>query len=299
MKVLIVGGSGYVGSHMAQHLLEQGHQVTVASRRGEGPLKGVRYVMADAAKNEGLLEAAQGLEALIYLVGIIRERGDQTFRQAHVAGVRHSLAAAKSTGITRFVHMSALGTARGTGSRYFESKAEGEELVQASGLNWTILRPSLIFGPGDEFFGGVLKGLVTAPIPFIPLIGDGHFVFRPIWVGDVAAAFEQALSRPATFHRSYNLVGPREYTFRELLLLVRDTLGSRKPLLPIPLALMDWVVPLISPLPFSPLTLDQYRQLKMGNTADPSHMRSAFSLSERSLEVELPGILTTKRLVGA
>ncbi|WP_337868312.1 complex I NDUFA9 subunit family protein [Meiothermus sp.] len=299
MKVLIVGGSGYVGSHMAQHLLAQGHQVTIASRRGEGPLEGVRYVAADAAKDEGLREAALGHEALIYLVGIIRERGDQTFRQAHVEGVRHSLAAAKSAGIRRFVHMSALGVARGTGSRYYETKAEGEELVQASGLDWTILRPSLIFGRGDEFFGGVLKGLATAPIPFIPLIGDGHFVFRPIWVGDVAAAFEQALNRPNTVQRSYNLVGPKEYTFRELLLMVRDTLGSRKPLLSIPLALMDRVVPLISPLPFSPITLDQYLQLKMGNTADPVHMRGAFSLLERSLEVELPGILTTKRLVGA
>lgn len=299
MKVLIVGGSGYVGGHMAQHLLEQGHQVTIASRRGEGPLEGVRYVAADAAKDEGLRDAALGHEALIYLVGIIRERGDQTFRQAHVEGVRHSLAAARSAGLRRFVHMSALGVARGTGSRYYETKAEGEELVQASGLDWTILRPSLIFGRGDEFFGGVLKGLITAPAPFVPQIGDGSFVFRPVWVGDVAMAFEQALNRPTTLHRSYNLVGPKEYTFRELLLLVRDTLGSRKPLLPIPLALMDRAVPLISPLPFSPITLDQYLQLKMGNTADPVHMRGAFSLLERSLEVELPGILTTKRLVSA
>ncbi len=299
MKVLIVGGSGYVGTHMARHLLEQGHQVAIASRRGAGPLEGVRYVAADAARDEGLHEAARGHDALIYLVGIIRERGDQTFRQAHVEGVRHSLAAAKSAGIRRFVHMSALGTARGTGSRYYETKAEGEELVQASGLDWTILRPSLIFGQGDEFFGGILKGLVTAPVPFIPQIGDGSFVFRPVWVGDVAMAFEQALRRPATIHCSYNLVGPKEYTFRELLLLVRDTLGFRKPLLPIPLALMDFVVPLISSLPFSPITLDQYRQLKMGNTADPVYVRQAFFLQERSLEVELPGILTAKRLVSA
>lgn len=284
---------------MAQHLLEQGHQVTIASRRGEGQLKGVRYMPADAAKDEGLVEAAQGQQALIYLVGIIRERGDQSFRQAHVEGVGHSLAAAKSAGIRRFLHMSALGVAPGTGSRYYETKSEGEELVQASGLDWTILRPSLIFGQGDEFFGGILKDLVTAPLPFIPQIGDGSFVFRPIWVGDVAMAFAQALSRSATMHRCYNLVGPKEYTFRELLLLVRDTLGLRKPLLPIPLGLMDMVVPLISPLPFSPITLDQYRQLKMGNTADPLHMRGAFSLQEHSLEVELPGILTTKQRFSA
>ncbi|MCS7057766.1 MAG: complex I NDUFA9 subunit family protein [Meiothermus sp.] len=299
MKVLLVGGSGYVGSHLARFLIAQGHQVTVASRRGEGPVAGVRYVVADAARGEGLDEAAAGQEALIYLVGIIRERGDQTFRQAHVEGVRHSLRAAQRAGLRRFVHMSALGASRGTGIRYFETKAEGEELVQSSGLDWTILRPSLIFGQGDEFFGKILRGLVAAPLPFIPLIGDGSFVFRPIWVGDVAAAFAQALERSSTAYRSYNLVGPKEYTLRELLLLVRDTLGSKKPLLSIPLALMDRLVPLISPLPFSPITLDQYRQLKRGNTADPIHMRQAFSLEERPLEVELPSLLGVRHRVGA
>ncbi|RDI95128.1 complex I NDUFA9 subunit family protein [Meiothermus sp. QL-1] len=294
MRVLLVGGSGYVGTHLARHLLQLGHQVTVASRRGEGPLK-VRYVVADAARGEGLDEAARGQEALIYLVGIIRERGDQTFHQAHVEGVRHALVAAQRAGIRRFVHMSALGATRGTGIRYFETKALGEELVQQSGLDWTVLRPSLIFGEGDEFFGKILRGLVTAPLPFIPLIGDGRFPFRPIWVGDVAAAFAQALERPSTFYRSYNLVGPKEYTFRQLLLLVREALGSRKPLLSIPLALMDLLVPLLSPLPFSPITLDQYRQLKLGNTANPTYMRQAFSLEERSLEAELPVILKRRR----
>ena len=232
-------------------------------------------------------------------MGIIRERGDQTFREAHVEGVRHSLRAAQRAGLRRFVHMSALGASRGTGIRYFETKAEGEELVQSSGLDWTILRPSLIFGQGDEFFGKILRGLVAAPLPFIPLIGDGGFVFRPIWVGDVAAAFAQALERPSTLYRSYNLVGPKEYTLRELLLLVRDALGSKKPLLSIPLALMDRLVPLISPLPFSPITLDQYRQLKRGNTADPTYMRQAFSLEERPLEVELPHLLGVRRRAGA
>jgi NADH dehydrogenase len=256
-------------------------------------------VRADAGKNTGLTQVAQGQDAIVYLVGIIREHGDQTFQQAHVDGVRNSLRAAQSAGIRRFVHMSALGAAKGTGSRYFETKAQAEELVQASGLEWTILRPSLIFGPGDDFFGGTLKGLVKAPAPFIPQIGDGHFPFRPVWIGDVAAAFKQSLSLGRTVGSSYDLVGPREYTFHELLLLVREALGSRKPLLPIPLFLMDLVVPLISPLPFSPITKDQYLMLKAGNTADPTPMRSTFRLEERSLEAELPAILTPKRLVSS
>jgi len=299
MKVLIIGGSGFVGSHLTRHLLDQGHQVTVASRQGKASVSGARYVVADAARNSGLLEAAQSQDALIYLVGIIRERGDQTFQQAHVDGVRNSLQAAQSAGIKRFIHMSALGAAKGTGSRYFETKAQAEELVQQSGLNWTILRPSLIFGPGDDFFAGTLKGLVQAPAPFIPQVGDGHFPFRPIWIGDVAAAFEQSLNLQRSVGSAYNLVGPEEYTLRDLLLLVRHSLGSHKPLFPVPLALMDLLVPLISGLAFSPITKDQYIMLKVGNTADPAPMQAAFSLEQRSLEAELPQILSAKRLVSS
>lgn len=299
MKILVIGGSGFVGTNLTRHLLEQGHGVTVASRKGKGSVQGAHYVAADAGKNTGLTEAAQGQDAVVYLVGIIRERGDQTFQQAHVDGVRNSLQAAKSAGIRRFVHMSALGAAKGTGSGYFETKAQAEDLVQGSGLEWTIMRPSLIFGPGDDFFGGTLKGLVKTPVPFIPQIGDGHFPFRPIWIGDVAAAFEQSLNLQRTVGSAYNLVGPKEYTFRELLLLVRDALGSKKPLLPIPLFLMDIAVPLISGLPFSPITKDQYLMLKAGNTADPGPMRQVFRLEWRSLEAELPAILSAKRLVSS
>ncbi len=301
MKVFIVGGSGFVGTNLTQYLIEQGHQVTVGSRQGSTHLRGSRYVVVDAAKNQGLTEAFQGqnFEAIIYLVGIIRENRRQSFEQAHVDGVRNTLNAAKAAGIKRFVHMSALGATKGTGSGYFESKADGEALVQASGLNWTILRPSLIFGMGDDFFGNVLKGLVKTPLPFIPLIGNGRFPFRPIWIGDVAAAFEQSLTNPKTIQRSYSLVGPKEYSFRNLLAQVRDNLDSRKPFLSVPLWLMDLVVPIMSKLPFSPITQDQYIMLKSGNTADPDYLRQTFKLLERSLEVELPGILTTKRLVSA
>lgn len=270
------------------------------SRRATGATEGVRHVQGNAATGEGLAAAMQGVAAVIYLVAIIRERGDQTFQQAIVEGTRNTLEAARAAGIRRYLHMSALGTTRGSGSRYFEAKAEAEGLVRASGLEWTIFRPSLIFGQGDDFFGGVLRGLIQGgvhkglwypPAPVIPLIGDGCFPFRPVWVGDVTEAFAQALEKPQTIGQTYALVGPQEYTFRELILLVRDALGSRKPLLPIPLSLMDFAVPLLSRIPGFPLTLDQYRMLKMGNTADPTAMRKDFDLEWRSLEHELPTIL--------
>src|SRR5690606_19864432 len=112
------------------------------------------------------------------------------------------------------------------------SKAAAEAIVRDSGLAWTVLRPSLVFGPGDDFFGRVLADLVRRP-PLIPQVGDGRFPFRPVWVGDVVRAFGGALERPATVGRTYEVVGPTEYTFRELLELVRGALGLRKPIVPV------------------------------------------------------------------
>lgn len=293
MKLGLIGASGYVGTHMALHLLEAGHQVRVLSRRGRGPIPKVQYVPGNVATGEGLSEAIKGQDAVIYLAGIIRERGGQTYRGVHVDGVRQALETCLKLGVKRYLHMSALGANPHSKSHYSASKGEAEALVRASGLDWTIFRPSLIFGEGDDFFGGVLKGLVRAPAPVIPQIGNGHFPFRPIWVGDVVACFAQALHNPITVAQAYDLVGPSEYSFRELLLKVRDALGVRKPLFPVPLWLMDRLIPLMSLLPFSPITSDQYLMLKAGNTADPTKMKRVFNLEQRFLEPELAAILST------
>lgn len=298
MKVLIIGGTGFIGNQLCKTLLARGHSLSVLSRRGHGAVEGVSYLAGNAVTGQGLEKAVQTHDAVVYLVGIIREQKGQTFQMAHVDGVRNTLQAMKATGVKRILQMSALGAGLGSGSRYFESKAQAEGLVKQSGLDWTIFRPSLVFGPGDDFFGGVLKGLVRAPAPFIPQIGNGSFPFRPVWVGDVAQAFAQALENPSTIGQSYDVVGPKEYSFRELLLLMRKELRSAKPLLPIPLAIMDVVVPVLNLLPFSPITLDQYRMLKAGNTADASGIVSSFRLEWRKLEDELPQILHSNQLVG-
>jgi NADH dehydrogenase len=300
MNVIVTGATGYVGNSIVKTLVEAGHNVTAVSRSGGksrtasgkdlGTVTGARYVVGDVASGAGLQEAAQGCDAMIHLVGIIAERGDQTFQRVHVDGTRNALEAAKNAGITRYLHMSALGAAAEAQSRYSATKFQAEELVRASALNWTIFRPSLVFGVGDDFFGRVLKNLVSTPV--VPQIGDGSFPFRPIWVGDVAQSFAQALTNPATVGQTYELVGPKQYTFRELLDLEMRTLGAKKPVVPAPIFLMDIAVPLMQLLgPLAPITRDQYAMLKAGNTADPTKMRAAFKLEERTLEVELPRVL--------
>ena len=286
MRVLLVGGSGFLGRHVARELLARGYEVLALSRRGRGDESGVRYLKGDAAKGEGLREAVCQAEAVAYLAGIIRER-EQTFEAVHVRGVENTIRAMKDCGVRRLLHTSALGARRGTGIAYFETKAQGEELVRESGLDWTIFRPSLIFGEGSEFFEKDLPRLVRLPLPFIPMIGDGSYPFRPIWAGDVARAYRQSLEKRETVSRSFDLVGPKEYTFRELVEMVRDALGVKKPIVSFPV----WFFELITRLPGSPLTRDQLRMLLLGNTADPGPMLEVFELEWRSLEEELPRIL--------
>ena len=300
MNVLVTGATGYVGNYVVTALLAAGHAVTAVSRNGAksstasgkdlGTIPGVKYVAADIGGGTGLPEAMTGCDAVINLVGIIAQRAEQTFQRVHVDGTRHLIDAAQALGIKRFVQMSALGAAAGAASRYSATKFEAEELLRKSDLEWTIFRPSLIFGIGDDFFGRVLKNLVATPI--VPQIGDGLFPFRPVWVGDVAQCFAQSLTNAATIGQTYDLVGPQEYTFRQLLDLEMDTLGGRKPVVPAPIFLMNIAVPLMQMLgPLAPITTDQYAMLKAGNTADPAKMQQTFKLEGRSLEVELPKVL--------
>lgn len=288
-RVLVTGATGFVGKAVVKELLARGHHVFAGSRRGEN-LPGAQGIKLDVADFGSVVRAVSesAPTAVIHLVGIIQEAGEQTFQRVHVEGTRNVLAALPKG--TRHVQMSALGADPHSASRYSATKGEAEELVRASGLPYTIFRPSLIFGVGDDFFGRVLKELVgTAPI--VPQIGDGQFPFRPVSVQDVAQAFAGALAKPETVGKTYDLTGPEEFTFRQLLELELAALGKKKPIVPVPLPLMDLAVPLMQILPKPPITKDQYAMLKEGNTAPNEPARSTFGLPMLRLEDKLPEIV--------
>lgn len=291
--IAAIGGTGFLGRHVVATLLERGHSVLILARKppshGSTP-PGTLFRRADVTvafplgKHRAEVLDLEGVRAVVYLPGIIRG-SREAFYRTHVLGVESTLRAMRAYGVRRLVHISALGARRGTGSLYFETKALAEEKVEGSGLDWTILRPSLVFGQGDGFFCGVLKPLARLPLPFMPLVGDGSYPFRPVYVGDVALAVARSLEEE--FLGRLDLVGPKEYTLKELYLLVQKALGLRKPLLPIPLPLLS----LLARLPFAPLTLDQLRMLLLGNTAPLPEALSGLVGGLRSLEELLPQYL--------
>lgn len=293
MKVLVTGATGFIGRHVCRRLQDHGWRVVGVARRPDNLPLGVEGAQADVVSGDGLREAMQGVQAVVHLVGIIRESAGASFEQVHVDGTRNVVATANEFGVPRLVHMSALGAIAGSLSGYQHSKAQAEELVRESGLAYTIMRPSLVFGAGDAFFGGTLKQLVTGP-PVVPVVGDGSFLFRPIWVEDVANAFSAALRHPETEGRAFNLVGPREYTLRQLLEMVRNLLRPGKPLMSVPLPLMRLAVTLFRLVPNPPITPDQFLMLLAGNTADPKPAVEALGLELAGLEDHLTEVLGVK-----
>jgi len=242
--------------------------------------KKVRHVPGDVVNGGGLDEAIQGCDAVIHLVGIIAEKGSNTFDAVHHIGTRNVVEAAKRAGVRRFVHMSALGVRENGVAEYQRSKWTGEEEVRRSGIPYCILRPSLIFGPGDGFVTQMMDMMKKAPF-FRPVPGDGSSKFRPIFVHDVAFCFSRALTEPAATNQTVELGGADELTLNEVLAEIARCAAVRKPAVHIPMPLMFLGAALAGILPNPPVTADQLRMLREGSTCDIGPMTQTFGLNPR------------------
>ncbi|MBK6355806.1 MAG: complex I NDUFA9 subunit family protein [Betaproteobacteria bacterium] len=234
-KVLLLGGSGFVGTYIVNRLSQRGIEVTVPTRRRERTKAlimqpGVTMPEADISCEQTLTELMRGHDAVINLVGVLHSRDvilpySRDFAQAHVELPKKIVAACKATGVRRLVHMSALNADPKGPSEYLRSKGDGEAIVLAAQgeLDVTVFRPSVIFGLGDAFlsmFASILK-----KVPVFPL-GFGHARFQPVWAADVADAFVDSLSDVTTYGQAYELVGPKTYTLRELVDYAKELAGS-------------------------------------------------------------------------
>ena len=235
MRVLVTGGSGFVGREVVHQLHATGHVVRVLARGSRDTVPGIEFFRGSVLKPATLAPACIGCDAVIHLVGIISEVGEQTYERVHTDGTRHLLAAAKAAGVPRFLHMSALGTRPGAVARYPRSKWAAEEAVRASGLAWTIFRPSLIYGPGDGFVN--LFARLSRWSPVLPVMGDGRGLLQPVAVEDVARCFAGALAVPSSIGQTYDLCGRERLSFTAVLDEILAATGRRRWKLRVPLSL--------------------------------------------------------------
>ncbi len=288
--VTVFGGSGFIGRHVVRRLAADGWVVRVAVRdpvaaeflKTMGDVGQIVPVRADVTDEAVVRAAVHGADAVVNLVGILFERGRRSFDRVHRQGAATIAAAAKAAATARLVHVSALGADKASPSAYARSKAAGEDAVVAAFSGATILRPSVVFGPEDDFFNRFARLAVLSPVlpvytagayhvscaaggPSLDLFGPGGPVFQPVWVGDVAAAIVKAVGEPQAAGRIYELGGPRRYTLKEILELILAETGRHNTLVPLPFWLADLQAAFLGLLPTPPLTRDQVRLLRSDN----------------------------------
>lgn len=286
-KVFLTGGAGFVGRNIINSLVDHPMRVLVRDRRSASDFAkpGIEVVEGDVTKPETLRGVMDGCDAVIHLVAIISEEGNATFDTVIRQGTVNVVHEAKRAGVARMVHMSALGTRNDPRFGYYEAKWQAEQAVKRSGIPWTIFRPSVIFGPGDEFITTLARLVSAAPV--IPIVGTGKSAFQPVSVNEVVAAFATALADPSTAGQIYELGGGTTYTYEEMIDVISRQLGRTKPKIHVPTALMKLVVSLARPLPpmlRPPVTQEQLKMLAIDNATDKSATSKFIGRSPLSLE---------------
>ena len=286
MNVTLVGGTGFVGGYLVDALLAAGHAVSLLVRSGseQKALRRAecRLVAGSIDSPEAIAEAVTGSDAVIYNIGILREfpRQGITFENSQYRGVVRTAEAAQGAGVRRMLLMSANGV-KSTGTAYQETKSRAEEAVKKSGLEYTIFRPSVIFGAPRgtlEIATQLYRDMIKPPLPAVGFHTGwsptrGRILMSPVAATDVADAFVGALEDPATVGKTYSLGGPEVLSWTDMLLRVADAAGKSKTILPMPIFLMKVAATLFDWLPFFPVTRDQLTMLAEGNTADPAELQ--------------------------
>ncbi len=290
MKIAIIGGTGFVGAYLVDAFLAAGHAVRTLLRPGsESKLHraSVQTVAGDLASPEALRKTLEGCDAVVYNVGLLREfpRRGVTFEQTQYQGVVDTIAAAKDAGVSRLLLMSAIGV-KDPGTKYQSTKRRAELYALASGLDVTVLRPSVIFGDPRgtmEFATQLHRDMVHPPIPAADFAGVR---MSPVHVNDVADAFVAALNDPNAIGSTYELAGPEILSWKEMIGRIAAAAGKKKMFLPMPLWVMRIGATLFDWLPFYPVTRDQLTMLEEGNTASSEPLESLIGRGARRFSPE-------------
>lgn len=299
MHTCVTGGTGFVGTEVVRQLTADGHRVRLLVRPGSpipSPatpdlVPSVTRHPVDLADPAAVAAATTGADAVIHLVGIISEAGTQTFERVHTGLTGAVVTGAAAAGVRRFVHMSALGTRPEARSRYHRTKWEAEEAVRASGLDWTIFRPSLIYGAEDAFTN--LFARLSAWSPVLPVLGGGRNLLQPVSVTEVARAFGRSANVAEAVGKTFDLCGPERLPFIDVLRAILAATGRRRALVPIPWPLATLQARLLE-LVFAgllrrppPLNRDQVLMLQEDNIGDGTPADTLFGLRHEPLRTAL------------
>ena len=238
--ILITGCTGFVGLALARRLAKAGKKVRGLARHPER-LKNLEHTNIDWIRGDildrvALTKAMQDVDQVVHLVGILFENRSATFEQIHTTGSQNVVDIAQQAGVKRYLHMSALGTGPEAKSRYHRSKWQAEEYVRSSKLNATIFRPSVIFGPRDKFTNQFAQ--IARYSPIMPILGNGQAKMQPIWIGDLVHCLAHALDDPTTINTTFELGGPEQLTFEEIIDAILKTTGKARIKLRLPFPLL-------------------------------------------------------------
>lgn len=293
----VFGGSGFVGRHIVWSLARKGYRVRAAVRRPDlagylqpmGVVGQIFPVQANLRFADSVARAVEGADVVINAVGILAPTGSQTFETIHTEGAEKVAQAAKAAGAARLVHISAIGANKASPAKYAQTKALGEEATFAAFPGAIVLRPSIVFGPEDQFFNRFAA--MARVSPFLPLIGGGRTKFQPVFVGDVGQAAASAATGTGTLGTVYELGGPQVLTFKELLKATLDYSERKRLLLPIPFWMAKLMAVLTWPLPntLRPMTVDQVRLLQSDNLV--SEAAKAEGRTIAALDVSRPAAI--------
>ncbi|MGB9736035.1 MAG: NAD-dependent epimerase/dehydratase family protein [bacterium] len=281
MKVFVAGGTGYIGSHVIDQLLKDGYKVRALVRKGsEYKLmnRDVEFVYGAIDDPASLNNALEGCEAIIYLIGLIREFPSRgiSFELAHVQGVRYIYERAKVYGIKRWIHISANGVKPDTKYGYIRTKYRAEEYIKAQDLNYTILRPSVVFGNETDNtvnFVNTIKHTIELVPFFVPIIGNGEYQLQPIHVEDIARVISMIIDKPETFNKTYSLCGQKTLSYNEIVDIITNKFNLKKKMkLHLPVSLLKLSARLFQNYEFFPITIEQINMLIKGNTCSDQYL---------------------------
>lgn len=286
MTVLVTGGSGFVGSHLIRRLIEAGkpvrttvnHEAKARQRLGAVATK-IEIMRADVRDRDALKAAMDGVTAVIHLVAIPIERKGQTYDEINYQGTINVVDTAEAAGVQRFINMSQNGAAPDHFSRFLRSKGKAQVYVAQSGMAWTALRPSAIFGPGDGFFNAIARLVRLTPVVY-PLIGGGKALFQPVSVDDVVEAAVRSLDDEGAVGKEFALGGPDVLTLGEIEKRILQAMGTRRVLIPAPTGLLKPIVFVMEKtLPGTPVNLTLLELLKEPNVIPDNALTTYFHIT--------------------